>query len=231
MQKQIIQTKCKTARVWSQPKINKKVWHTNLPQACTTCSRRSLSTNNPPNTDPHDNDPTPHQLSHGGSNKCLGCCCFLVWLPRRLFSNLRTACSETLMLRERKASMADRSLSSLTGELLLLATAAAAFATLAARRLDGDEYPWRGEGNRPRLAIWWRWAVRGWIIVRVVAVVWQCWGKECDVWRYTRRQQEPRAPEQAASDQRAHATQGEGYKGQDHKGQRVGATEEGRGQE
>lgn len=60
---------------------------------------------------------------------------FFVWLPIRLFSNLRTACSETLMLRERKASMADRSLSSFTGELLLLATAAAAFATFAARRL------------------------------------------------------------------------------------------------
>lgn len=43
------------------------------------------------------------------------------------------------MLRERKASMADRSLSSLTGELLLLATIAAAFATFAARRLGGDE--------------------------------------------------------------------------------------------
>lgn len=69
---------------------------------------------------------------------------FSVWLPRRLFSNLRTACSETLMLRERKASMADRSLSSLTGELLLLATAAAALATFAARRLGGDV---RGQGE------------------------------------------------------------------------------------
>lgn len=44
---------------------------------------------------------------------------------------LRTACSETLMLRERKASMADRSFSSLMGELLL----GPCFATLAARRL------------------------------------------------------------------------------------------------
>lgn len=69
---------------------------------------------------------------------------FSVWLPRRFFSNLRTACSETLMLRERKASIADRSLSSLTGELLLLATAAAAFATFAARRLGGDV---RGQGE------------------------------------------------------------------------------------
>lgn len=94
-------------------------------------------------TDPHDMTLHPHQSSHGGSNKCLGCCCFFVRLPRRLFSNLRTACSETLMLRERKASMADRSLSSLTGELLLLATAAAAFATFAARRLSGDENPWQ----------------------------------------------------------------------------------------
>lgn len=78
---------------------------------------------------------------------------FFAWLPRRLFSNLRTACSETLMLRERKASMADRSLSSLTGELLLLATAAAAFATFAARRLGGDEYPCRrARGMGPG---WW----------------------------------------------------------------------------
>ena len=66
-----------------------------------------------------------------------------VLLPGRFFSNLRTACSETLMLRERKASMAERSLSSLTGELLLLATAAAAFATFAARRLGDEEYPWQ----------------------------------------------------------------------------------------
>lgn len=44
------------------------------------------------------------------------------------------------MLRERKASMADRSRSSFTGELLLLATTAAAFATFAARRLGGDEH-------------------------------------------------------------------------------------------
>lgn len=101
--------------------------------------------------------------------------CFFVWLPIRL-SNLRTACSETLMLRERKASMADRSLSSLTGELLLLATAAAAFATFAARRLGGDGYPWRRvRENGPRSAIRWQWAVRGWVIVRVV-VVWECRG-------------------------------------------------------
>lgn len=52
------------------------------------------------------------------------------------------------MLRERKASMAERSLSSLTGELLLLATAAAAFAIFAARRLGGEEHPWkRAEGG------------------------------------------------------------------------------------
>lgn len=64
---------------------------------------------------------------------------FELGYPTGLFSNLRTACSETLMLRERKASMADRSLSSLTGELLLLlATAAVAFTTFAARRLSGD---------------------------------------------------------------------------------------------
>lgn len=48
------------------------------------------------------------------------------------------------MLRDRKASMAVRSLSSLTGELLLLVTAAVAFTTFAARRLGGDRYPCRG---------------------------------------------------------------------------------------
>lgn len=79
--------------------------------------------------------------------------CFFL-LPRRLFSNLRTACSETLMLRERKASMAERSLSSLTGELLLLATAAAAFAIFAARRLGVEEYPWqRTRGTDRRVAV------------------------------------------------------------------------------
>lgn len=51
------------------------------------------------------------------------------------------------MLRERKASMAERSLSSLTGELLLLA---AAFATLAARRLGGDECHGDGRGKWAR---------------------------------------------------------------------------------
>lgn len=60
------------------------------------------------------------------------------------------------MLRERKASMADRSLSSLTGELLLLATAAAAFATFVARRLGIEEYPTaKGRGNGPRLVTQW----------------------------------------------------------------------------
>lgn len=63
---------------------------------------------------------------------------FFFSVTQRIFPNLRTACSETLMLRERKASMADRSLSSLTGELLLLVTAAVAFTTFAARRLSGD---------------------------------------------------------------------------------------------
>lgn len=68
----------------------------------------------------------------------------------------------------------------------------------------------KGEGNGPGLAIWWRLAVRGWVIVRVAAVVWEYGGRECGVWRYTRRQQESRAPEQPAGDQRAHATQGGG---------------------
>lgn len=106
--------------------------------------------NKPPNTRPpapHDNDPTPWQPSHGGSNQEVFGFLFFDSLPRRLFSNLRTACSETLMLRERKASMAERSLSSLTGELLLLATTAAAFATFAARRLGGDEYHGEGRGE------------------------------------------------------------------------------------
>lgn len=78
---------------------------------------------------------------------------------------LRTACSETLMLRERKASMADRSLSSLTGEPELAATPAAidacccwrwAFAILAARRLGpwqcGRSGGWKVWGVGGRLA-------------------------------------------------------------------------------
>lgn len=59
-------------------------------------------------------------------------------------SNLRTACSETLMLRQRNASMAERSRNSFTGEPLLLP--AAAFATLGARWL-GDASV-HGEGER-----------------------------------------------------------------------------------
>lgn len=93
---------------------------------------------------------------------------FFALLPSRFFSNLRTACSETLMLRERKASMADRSLSSLTGELLLLATGAA-FDTFAARRLGGEAYPWqrvKGTGQG------WCLEVKGWVIVKV-PVVWE----------------------------------------------------------
>lgn len=62
---------------------------------------------------------------------------------------LRTACSETLMLRERKASMADRSFSSLTGELALWLC----FATLAVLRLPQGAWPQfsgrgRGDGGR-----------------------------------------------------------------------------------
>lgn len=87
------------------------------------------------------------------------------------------------MLRERKASMADRSLSSLTGELLLLATAAAAFATLAARRLGGDEN--RGDGQRECAQVWGAVAVAGagggglrvGVVVRMV--VWDCVGMWC----------------------------------------------------
>lgn len=44
---------------------------------------------------------------------------------------LRTACSDTLMLRERKASMADRSFRSLTGEFAL----GPCFTTLVVRKL------------------------------------------------------------------------------------------------
>lgn len=33
----------------------------------------------------------------------------------------------------------------------------------------------QGEGNGPGLAIWWRLAVKEWVIVRV-AVVWECGG-------------------------------------------------------
>lgn len=144
MQKQIKQTKTKTASVWLQPKTNQKGRHTNLPPACTTRSRCpwQQTTHRPPNG-PAWHDPTSPSIIPWRKQQVFGLLLFFVWLPRRLFSNLRTACSETLMLRERKASMADRSLSSLTGELLLLATAAAAFATFAARRLSGDENPWQ----------------------------------------------------------------------------------------
>lgn len=53
----------------------------------------------------------------------------LLMLPKMLY--LRTACSDTLMLRERKASMADRSFRSLTGEFAL----GPCFATLVVRKL------------------------------------------------------------------------------------------------
>lgn len=88
-------------------------------------------------TDPHDT-PSTTPWSEQHTFVVVLVVIFELVYPTRLFSNLRTACSETLMLRERKASMADRSLSSLTGELLLLATAAVAFTTFAARRLSGD---------------------------------------------------------------------------------------------
>ena len=124
-------------------------------------------------TDPHDNDPMPHQPSHGGSNKVFRLLLVYVLLPRRFFSNLRTACSETLMLRERKASMAERSLSSLTGELLLLATAAAAFAIFAARRLGGDEHPWKRAWGGVTVAL----GSMGFIVG--VAVVWEYEREKC----------------------------------------------------
>lgn len=60
--------------------------------------------------------------------------------------------------------MADRSLSSLTGELLLLATAAVAFTTFAARRLSGDG-ELKGKVGRPRVGI-------------NMAVVWECGARE-----------------------------------------------------
>lgn len=115
----------------------------------------------PPWTPPQRTHTTPRQPPHGASHKRLWWCwCwhfFNLVTPTGLFSNLRTACSETLMLRERKASMADRSLSSLTGELLLLATAAVAFTTFAARRLSGDGELRGTVGWPPRLVSTWRW--------------------------------------------------------------------------
>lgn len=119
------------------------------------------------------------------------------WLPRGLFSNLRTACSETLMLRDRKASMADRSLSSLTGELLLLVTAAVAFTTFAARRLGGDGYPCRGAkwgGSELVITRWWWWWLFGSVEGEYVAC-----GGGC-------RNRHPSTRATWASDQRPHAT-------------------------
>lgn len=72
------------------------------------------------------------------------------------------------MLRERKASMAERSLSSLTGELLLLATVAVAFATFAARRLGVDEYRANKRRDWARMGVMVAMGSRGWVIVRVV---------------------------------------------------------------
>lgn len=123
-------------------------------------------------------------------------CYFHVVTPTGLFSNLRTACSETLMLRERNASMADRSLSSLTGELLLLATAAVAFTTFAARRLSGDG-ELRGKAGRPRVGI-------------NMAVVWECGARECVMCGDGRRYHHPSTRPTWAGDQRSQATQRRG---------------------
>lgn len=138
---------------------------------------------------------TPRQPPHGASNKRLWWCWW--WLviltrfpPTGLLSNLRTACSETLMLRERNASMADRSLSSLTGELLLLATAAVAFTTFAARRLR--------KVGRPRVGV-------------NMAVVWECGAREyvmCGDGR--RHHHHPSTRPTWAGDRRSRATQRRG---------------------
>lgn len=130
------------------------------------------------------------------------------------------------MLRERNASMADRSLSSLTGELLLLATAAAAFATFTARRLGGDEYPTaNGRGNGAGLMIWWLWAVRGWVIVRVVL---DCGGRG----GMEAYQETVGIGTRAKGTRHAWVGGGSGNKkGRVTKGQRAEVTGEGRGQE
>lgn len=117
---------------------------------------------------------TPHQPPHGASDKIFVVVIFFFsWLPRGFFSNLRTACSETLMLRERKASMADRSLSSLTGELLLLVTAAVAFTTFAALRLSSEMGSWREKWDDPRVGV-------------NAAVVWKCGARVCGEWRWSK---------------------------------------------
>ena len=88
--------------------------------------------------------PTPAKGSREKKKKGVDDCLSVLFsqLPRMLY--LRTACSETLMLRERKASMADRSFSSLMGELLL----GPCFTTLAARRLPVEEAAmWWGCGD------------------------------------------------------------------------------------
>lgn len=51
-----------------------------------------------------------------------------------------------------------------------------------------------GKGNGPRVGDKAEVAVRGWAIVSV-EVVWECGGRVCGVWRYTRRWQES-SPEQ-----------------------------------
>lgn len=216
MQKQIIGTKSKTAHVQIQPKTNPKGHHT--PSSSMHHPFQESRLQQPPMT-PRRTHLTPHQPSHGGSNKCLSCYCWFVFfvfasLPRRFFSNLRTACSETLMLRERKASMAERSLSSLTGELLLLATDAAGFATFPARRLGtevGNTLGGKGVGCHDD---------GSGLGAIVEGVVFQ---------KYTRRQQEssPEHRSNTSSWRGANATQGKGRRA----GHRAQTSKEGRGQE
>lgn len=116
------------------------------------------------------------------------------------------------MLRERNASMADRSLSSLTGELLLLATAAVAFTTFAARRLR--------KSGRPRVGV-------------NMAVVWECGAREQrDVWRWS----EASSPKHQTNMSRwptvtGHTEERRGTEGGGHKGERASVTWKGRGQE
>lgn len=85
MQKQIRKQNPKTACVWSQPKKQTKQKKVDTQTFLQHAPPTPVSPGGkPPNahpTDPHDNEPIPHQPSHRGSNKCLGCFWFLFGYP------------------------------------------------------------------------------------------------------------------------------------------------------
>ncbi len=109
----------------------------NPPPACTLSRPIRISPNQMFTPTPHrqDNAPPPNAQApptipayrKGKAGISIGC--WVLRWPKMLY--LRTACSDTLMLRERKASMADRSFRSLTGEFAL----GPCFATLVVRKL------------------------------------------------------------------------------------------------